>query len=328
MLGEAFNCEVLLEVFEENPFLSDFYADRERYAFQTQMFFLISRYRQQHMVIAPTLQRNSLISDYLFDKDSLFAHLNLHGDELEIYKRVHAILGEQIPLPNLVVYLRADTDVLMDRIALRDRPYERAMSRSYIDRLRQAYERFFATYTAAPVLAIDTNPLDFVRNPEDRTQIIGQVRTALEEGGLQRSLLSPDAGLAAAEQTPAALDLLATARRLGDFQRFHQALDREKGFVADLYLNYICLNEEVGELGAELRHIWLAQNALLPRVGNRQEAQMRALQDRLPDLKEELADVLAYLLKLANDAGIDLEQAYREKMERNRHRVWSFPQAT
>src|SRR5512140_1401750 len=103
------NSDLLLEVFEENPFLSDFYADRARYAFQTQIFFLLSRYRQQHKVISDTLAQATLISDYLFAKDWLFAHLNLQGDELAMYERVHAILGEQIPQPDLVVYLRTST---------------------------------------------------------------------------------------------------------------------------------------------------------------------------------------------------------------------------
>src|SRR5512136_940416 len=128
-LGEGLSAELLLEVFEENPFLSDFYADRARYAFQTQIFFLLSRYRQQHSVIANTISRMPLVSDYLFAKDWLFAHLNLAGDELAMYERVHAILGEQIPAPALVVYLKASTDTLLQRIAHRDRPYERKMAR-------------------------------------------------------------------------------------------------------------------------------------------------------------------------------------------------------
>jgi deoxyguanosine kinase len=124
ILGEVLPAEVLLEVFEENPFLSDFYADRQRYAFQTQLFFLLSRYRQQDKIVASTLPRSILVSDYLFAKDWLFAHLNLAGDELAMYERVHAILGEQIPAPGLVVYLRASIDVLMDRIRYRGRSYE------------------------------------------------------------------------------------------------------------------------------------------------------------------------------------------------------------
>jgi len=189
LLQKDFNAELLLEVFEENPFLSDFYADREKYAFQTQIYFLLSRY-QQHRVIEEIIGRAPLISDYTFAKDRLFAHLNLRGDELALYEQIHAILAARIPVPNLVVFLRADTDVLMERIAFRDRPYERDMDRDYIDSLRQVYERFFSTYDQAPVLTIDTNEINFVRNPQDLRVIVGRIRAALEKGVRQASLLN------------------------------------------------------------------------------------------------------------------------------------------
>lgn len=308
ILGEALGAELLLEVFEENPFLSDFYADRARYAFQTQIFFLLSRYRQQHSVIANTLQRSPLISDYLFAKDWLFAHLNLAGDELAMYERVHAILGEQIPVPALVVYLRASTDTLMERIAYRDRSYERQMSRDYIGELRLAYERFFADFTVAPVLAFDTDGMDIVRDPAARSEAVAKVRSALRLDSYQ--LPFPDLGDAAAEPLPAA----SSGRRLTDFQRVHRALDRDKGAIADLFFNYICLTGEVGELGRALKHTWGHQEQALSRVGNRQEAHAQALEAGRADLREGLAEALAYLLKIANDAGIDLEDAYLRKM--------------
>ncbi len=176
LLQPRFDAELLLEIFEENPFLSDFYADRERYAFQTQIFFLLSRYRQQQ---ALWLDDRPLIADYTFAKDRLFAHLNLRGDELAMYERVHRALAEQVTLPDLVVYLQADLDVLMARIATRDRPYERGMDEGYIEGLRQAYERHFAHYTLTPLLVIQTNDLDFVRNPQDLAFIEGRIRTAL-----------------------------------------------------------------------------------------------------------------------------------------------------
>jgi len=185
LIQRDLNAEVLLEVFEENPFLGDFYADREKYAFQTQIYFLLSRYRQQHRVIEEIIGRAPLISDYTFAKDRLFAHLNLRGDELALYEQVHTVLATRIPLPSLVVFLRADTDVLMERIAFRDRPYERNMDRDYIDSLRLAYERFFCTYDQAPVLTIDTNGMNFVRNPQDLRTIVGQIRAALKEGARQ-----------------------------------------------------------------------------------------------------------------------------------------------
>jgi deoxyadenosine/deoxycytidine kinase/NTP pyrophosphatase (non-canonical NTP hydrolase) len=317
MLKEPLEAELLLEVFEENPFLGDFYTDPKRYAFQTQVFFLLSRYRQQHQVIRQTLRQHTLVSDYMFDKDWLFAHLNLRGDELTMYERVQTILSEQIPTPDLVVFLRADTDVLMQRISFRDRAYERTMSRDYIDGLRLAYEQFLAQYTAAPVLTIDTNTLDIVQDRRAREQLIGQVRETLSRGIFQQPLpdLEPSTR---AKEAPS----LPSRRRLSDFQRWHQTLDRHKGFLTDIYFNYICLTEEIGELGAKLKAVWRAQELLYEKLGNQQEARDRALQEHLPHLQEELADCLAYLLKLANYSGVDLESSYVAKMNANRERTW------
>jgi len=181
LLQPAFDAELQLEVFEENPFLSDFYADRQRYAFQTQIFFLLSRYHQQHRAVPEILSAGrNLISDYTFAKDSLFAGINLTGDELEMYKRVHEALAEKITRPDLLVYLRASTDVLMGRIAMRDRSYERNMDRSYIDTLNRAYEAFFSRpYDDTPVLTLDTDTLDFVRYTGHLKVIENRVRAAL-----------------------------------------------------------------------------------------------------------------------------------------------------
>jgi deoxyguanosine kinase len=318
LIRDEFDAELLLEVFEENPFLSDFYTDRERYAFQTQIFFLLSRYRHQQQVVPATLQRNPLISDYTFAKDRLFAHLNLKDDELEMYERVHAILAEKILLPDLIVYLKADLDTLLKRITFRDRTYEREMDRDYMEALRIAYERFFADYDRVPVLPIDTNSLDIVHNPQDLAQVASRIKSALEQGTYQRPL--PQIGPVLDEADQAVF--VEGRRRLGDFQRWHLALDKEKGFSTDPYINFICLTEEMGELGAELKQVWVAQERHYKRVGNRREAQDRALQEHLPHLREELADCLAYILKLANYTGIDLEEAYLEKMKTNVGRNW------
>jgi len=188
MLAPDFNGETLLEVFEENPFLSDFYGDRARYAFQTQIFFLLSRYRQQHLAVSNALARGPLFSDYTFAKDSLFAHLNLAGDELTVYEKLHIALAEKIPAPNLLVYLRADLDTLMGRIAMRDRPYERGMDRGYIESLRLAYEGFFTAYTASPVLVIDTHHLNIVGDPQAWIRVREQIRSALGRGTFQPAL--------------------------------------------------------------------------------------------------------------------------------------------
>ena len=192
MLAPSFEAELLLEVFEENPFLSDFYSDRARYAFQTQIFFLLSRYHQQRRGVTAIVEAGkSLLSDYTFAKDSLFASINLQGDELEMYKRVHEALAEKIPMPNLLVYLRADTDVLMQRIATRDRTYERNMERGYIEELNRAYEGFFSQpYDGTPVLTIDTNPLDFVHFPEHLRIIENRIRETFKLPPYQPALIS------------------------------------------------------------------------------------------------------------------------------------------
>jgi deoxyguanosine kinase len=188
LLQPAFQSAIVLEVFEENPFLSDFYSDRQRYAFQTQIFFLLSRYYQQRRSVPEILKRGeSLISDYTFTKDALFARINLAGDELEMYYRVHDALAEKIPLPDLVAYLRADTDVLMQRIASRDRSYERNMDRDYIDQLNRAYDAFFLENQArnvpgnVTVLTLDTNELDYIRRADDLKWVENRIRQALKQ---------------------------------------------------------------------------------------------------------------------------------------------------
>jgi deoxyguanosine kinase len=196
LLQPVFQTELLLEVFEENPFLSDFYADRERYAFQTQTFFLLSRYRQQNSQVPEILKKNiGLIADYTFEKDSLFARINLKGDELQMYYRVHEALAEKIPLPELIVYLRANTDVLMQRIAIRDRSYERNMERDYIHELNLAYDEFYALHhNGSPVLTIEADRLDFVNNPEHLKWIENRIRQSLKLPPFQPELPLEAAG--------------------------------------------------------------------------------------------------------------------------------------
>lgn len=188
LLQPVFSAQLLLEVFEENPFLSDFYSDRARYAFQTQMFFLLGRYHQQRQAVPEALSRGSLIADYTFAKDALFARLNLVGDELAMYHRVHAALAEKIPAPDLLLYLRADTGVLMERIARRDRPYERGMERAYIDRLNRAYDEFVREYTASPVLTVDTDRINFVTDPAQVDRVAERVQALLGIGAHQPPL--------------------------------------------------------------------------------------------------------------------------------------------
>jgi len=190
LLQPAFEAEILFEVFEENPFLSDFYSDRERYAFQTQIFFLLSRYHQQRRTVPGLLAAGkSLIADYTFAKDALFASINLKGDELDMYYKVHEALGEKIPKPDLIVYLRADTEVLMQRIALRDRSYERNMERDYIDQLNHTYDDFFSkAYGRIPVLKIDTDPLNIVQNEKHLKLIENRIRQTMRLSPFQPDL--------------------------------------------------------------------------------------------------------------------------------------------
>ncbi len=191
LLQPSFDAGLLLEVFEENPFLSNFYSDRERYAFQTQIFFLLSRYHQQRRTVTDILSLDErLISDYTFEKDALFAQINLEGDELEMYNKVHEALAEKITIPDLIVYLRADTDTLMGRIALRDRTYERSMERAYIEEVNQAYEAFFSdrNKSRSLLLTIDTNGLDYVQNGEDLKLVENGIRQALKMPPFQQEL--------------------------------------------------------------------------------------------------------------------------------------------
>jgi deoxyadenosine/deoxycytidine kinase len=304
LIHKDLQADLLLEVFEENPFLSDFYADRAKYAFQTQIFFLLSRYRQQHQVITRVLQHSPLVSDYTFSKDQLFARLNLSGDELAVYDTLHSVLAEKIPRPDLVVYLRADLDVLMERIEMRDRTYERAMSRQYIADLMAAYDRFFAAYTQAPVLVLDTNKLNIVRNEQDLASALERIKSTLGAGTYQRPLLDTEAAL------EYALPATEGRRRLSDLQRDAGASDQDTGLRRDLFQDFIGLQAVLGNLAGELGQVWTAQEKWLDQVGNREEAQQRALRQRANALKAQLASSLACLLRLANDLGVSLEEAY------------------
>ena len=190
LLKDHFDAELQLEVFEENPFLADFYEDRARYAFQTQIFFLLSRYHQQRRSVRDVLDSGrNLLTDYTFAKDALFASLNLEGDELDVYYSVHEALGEKVRLPDLIVYLRADTPVLMQRIAIRDRAYERNMDPDYITQLVGVYDaHFMVHYQGPPVLVVDTNELNIVSEPEDLAWVIARIEDALQQTPQQPEL--------------------------------------------------------------------------------------------------------------------------------------------
>ena len=176
ILAEKLNGRLVLETFETNPFLSDFYKDRERYAFQTQLFFLLSRYRQQMELLQTDIFHKNLITDYLFIKDKLFAYLNLSEAELQLYDQLLALLIREIPRPDLVIYLQADTDRLLKNISKRGRSYEKKMDAKYIEDLNQMYNNYFFRYTETPLLIINTTEIDFVNNPADLEKILGYIQ--------------------------------------------------------------------------------------------------------------------------------------------------------
>ncbi len=176
LLEERLNAKLVMEKFDENPFLADFYLDPERYAFQTQLFFLLSRYRQQQELRQTDVFHKLVISDYMFVKDRLFASLNLDDKEMSLYDSVAKILEKNILNPDLVIYLQAETPKLMERITLRGRDFEKNMSQDYIDALNQVYNEYFFRFQESPLLIINTNDIDFVHNEEDLEEVIRYIR--------------------------------------------------------------------------------------------------------------------------------------------------------
>ena len=177
ILGERLEAKLVLEEFEENPFLVDFYKDSERFAFQTQLFFLLSRYRQQQQLQQTDLFTKTLISDYMFVKDRLFAALNLNDKEMSLYNAVARILEKNVTFPDMVIFLQSDTDRLMHNIKLRRREYEKLIDWKYIDALNQMYNEYFFKFDICPLLIINTNDIDFVKNKNDLEEIIEFIRT-------------------------------------------------------------------------------------------------------------------------------------------------------
>lgn len=178
ILSERLNARRILEVVEENPFLANFYADRQKFAFQTQIFFLLSRFRQQQELLQQELFSSATVSDYLFAKDRIFACLNLDGPELGLYDRVFDAVGPRVTKPDLVIYLQARMDVLLHRIKKRGREFERKFDAAYLESLVHAYNDFFAHYTETPLLVVDTSDIDFVNNEGDRENLINAIQKA------------------------------------------------------------------------------------------------------------------------------------------------------
>lgn len=175
MLSERLSARLNLEEVEENPFLEDFYADMQAYAFQTQIFFLLSRFRQQQQLVQRDLFSSRVVSDYIFAKDKIFANLNLSDKELSLYERLVVIMEKEIPRPDIVVYLQANTDLLMERIKSRGRHYEKGMPRDYIEVLNRAYNYFFSHYDETPLLIVNSAEVDFMNRPDQLEQLIDEI---------------------------------------------------------------------------------------------------------------------------------------------------------
>jgi deoxyadenosine/deoxycytidine kinase len=167
MLSKKLKAKLVLEKFEANPFLGKFYEDPERYSFQTQLFFLLSRYQQQQDLLQYDLFNNYLVSDYIFEKDKIFAYLNLQDDELKLYEKIVGFIEKNIPAPDLVVYLQSSLDRIVQNIKTRKRSIEANISEEYLKELNEAYNYFFFRYKNSPLLIVNSAEIDFVNNKKD-----------------------------------------------------------------------------------------------------------------------------------------------------------------
>ena len=176
LMAQELGAKLVLEEFENNPFLPDFYKDPERYSFQTQLFFLLQRYRQQQELRQVDMFQNLLVTDYMFVKDRLFASLNLNEKEMQLYDTVANLLERNVIKPDMVIYLQADTETLMKNIAKRGREMEEEITYEYLDALNQVYTEYFFRYQETPLVIINTNNIDFVKNKNDLKEVINYIR--------------------------------------------------------------------------------------------------------------------------------------------------------
>jgi len=191
LLAERLNARTVVEVVEENPFLPEFYKDKVAHAFKTQMFFLLSRFKQQDSIAQTDLFQRAVVADYMFAKDRIFAELTLSGSELALYDQVFHALSTRVKVPDLVIYLRAPMDVILKRIQRRGRPFEQDIERAYLEGLVGAYNAFFARYAECPVLTVDTEELNFPENGA-HVELLWREARALKESGGVRHVLTGD----------------------------------------------------------------------------------------------------------------------------------------
>ena len=176
LLSKRLSAKLILEKFEDNPFLSEFYNDPTRFAFQTQLFFLLQRYQQQQDIRQVDMFHNLLISDYMFIKDRLFASLNLDDKEMNLYDSIANMMERNVINPDLIIYLQADTSTLMKNIDKRGRDFENNISYDYINALNEIYTEYFFRYNDTPLVIINTNNIDFVHNDADLEEVIKYIR--------------------------------------------------------------------------------------------------------------------------------------------------------
>jgi deoxyguanosine kinase len=175
-LAQRLEATAALEEWSQNPFLKPFYEGQQGAAFQTELFFLLSRYKQQQELLQRKLFSPVTISDYVFEKSKLFAYLNLDDSEVLLYEKLYELLADNVPRPDLVVYLQAPTEVLMKRIRARGRPEEDQLSEEYLAEVNRAYNYYFFHYSTTPLLVVNTTDLDFVTRPEDVDDLLKQIR--------------------------------------------------------------------------------------------------------------------------------------------------------
>lgn len=176
MLAERLEAEMMAEEVFENPFLVDFYKNRKHYSFQCQLYFLLSRFQQQQQLMVRDLFAQCIVTDYIFAKDSIFASINLSERELILYEKIAPILARDVPRPDLVIYLQASTDVLLQRIRRRNYSFEKPIDYDYIEALNRAYDYYFFDYNETPLLVIKTDHIDFVNNPQHFDDLIEQLK--------------------------------------------------------------------------------------------------------------------------------------------------------
>jgi len=183
MLADELGAALRLEEVEENPFLSRFYESRKDYAFQTQLFFLLSRYKQQAEMAQKNLFQEYTVSDYMFDKDRIFARVTLSDDELALYEQVHSLLNHGVTRPDLVVLLQASPRTLLERIRKRGKEYEKKIDAHYLERLSEAYNDYFFHFNESALLAVNTDNIDFIKSRQDFDELLKEIRRI--KGGTQ-----------------------------------------------------------------------------------------------------------------------------------------------